>query len=154
MAYYQLFVSTLFNSLNKKLASRKLSAHVGGYTLPGFQLKPGHLNGAPLPASLKSQVRHTEELIKIALDEHIHKGNEGDDTTKRPKVIFIAHSIGAYIALEILRRRADGHNDLSGVDIVGGVFVCPTVTHIAQSRNGGRVNVCLQVIVVEDVDPN
>jgi hypothetical protein len=141
MTYYQQFMSTLFGSLNDALAPRKISAHVGGYTLPGFGLQPGRPSGVRLPASLKSQVKHTEELIRIALLEHV----QGENDAKRPKVVLVTHSISAYIALEILRRRAEGHSSLSDVDIVGSVHICPTVTHIAHSRNGVRAKVCPEV---------
>ena len=147
MTYYEPFLSTLFSLLNDGASFRTFSAHVGGYTLPGFESEPvRQISGVTLPASLRSQVRNTEELIKIGLDNHIHQ-NAANKSTRPPKIILIAHSVGAYIALEILRRRAQGQNDLSKVDIIGGVFICPTVVDIAQSTHGAIVNVRLQFIV-------
>jgi pimeloyl-ACP methyl ester carboxylesterase len=143
MTYYEPFLSTLFGLLNENSSSRAHSAHVGGYTLPGFEFSPDKQRpGVKLPASLRSQISHTEDLIKVALESHLQQDQE-DGSHKRPRVILVTHSVGAYIALEILRRRAQGQNELGNVDIVGGVFICPTVTNIAQSRDGAIVNVRL-----------
>ena len=151
MTYYKPFLSTLFSLLNDGASFRTLSAHVGGYTLPGFESEPvRQISGVTLPASLRSQIRNTEELIKVGLDSHIHQ-NAANKSTRPPKIILIAHSVGAYIALEILRRRAQGQNDLSKVDIIGGVFICPTVVDIAQSTHGAIVNVRIQFIVPNQV---
>lgn len=145
MTYYKPFLSTLFSLLNDGASFRTLSAHVGGYTLPGFESKPVHqISGVALPASLRSQIRNTEELIKVGLDKHIHQ-NAANKSTRPPKIILIAHSVGAYIALEILRRRAQGQNDLSKVDIIGGVFICPTVVDIAQSTHGAIISQLVRI---------
>jgi len=141
MTYYQPFLAKLFSSLNEALAPRNLSAHVGGYTLPGFRLQQDHMDGISLPASYRAQIGHSEELIKLALKRHVGSENDGG-IVKRPKVILVAHSAGTYITLEILKRYAGGQNDLSDVHIVGAVLVCPTVTQLAESRNGVKANVC------------
>ncbi|KAH0559719.1 hypothetical protein GP486_003769 [Trichoglossum hirsutum] len=136
ISYYESFLSTLFSLLNGDENGRALSAHVGGYTLPGFETEPvGQTSGVTLPASLRSQIRNTEELIEVGLDNHTRQ-NAANKSTGPRKVILVAHSVGAYIALEILRRRAKGQNGLSKVDVVGGVLICPTVVHIAQSAHG------------------
>ena len=141
MTFYEPFLLTLFNLLND--GSKDFSAHVGGYTLPGFESGTvPQINGEPLPASLRAEVKNTEKMIKLGFQEHIH--SKADNKNQRAvKVILIGHSVGAYIALEILRRRAQGQNNLSEVEIAGGVLVCPTVTDIAQSTRGAIVNVCL-----------
>ncbi|KAH0542266.1 hypothetical protein FGG08_003293 [Glutinoglossum americanum] len=145
ISYYEPFLSTLFDLLNDGENGRTLPAHVGGYTLPGFEPDPvAQMSGITLPASLRSQIRNTEELIEVGLDNHIHQNAAGEDACP-PKVILIAHSVGAYIALEILRRRAKGQNGLSKVDIAGGVFICPTVVHIAQSAYGAILNQLLRI---------
>ena len=141
MTYYQPFLAKLFSSLNEALAPRNLSAHVGGYTLPGFRLQQDHMDGISLPASYRAQIGHSEELIKLALKRHVRSENDGG-MLKRPQVILVGHSAGTYITLEILKRYAGGQNGLSDVDIVGAVLVCPTVTHLAESRNGVKANVC------------
>ncbi|KAI9714866.1 MAG: hypothetical protein M1820_000155 [Bogoriella megaspora] len=140
MTFYGPFLSTLFSLLDSEASSRKFSAHVGGYTLPGFESTTGsRMGGVELPASLRSQVRHTEELIKLGHNNIVRQNTSSHDD-RPPKVILIAHSVGAYIALEILRRRVQGQNDMLKIDIVGGVFVCPTIVDIAQSPQGAKMN--------------
>lgn len=131
MTYYQPFLSTVFFALNDALVPRKLSASVCGYTLPGFRLQPGCAKEDSLPASLKEQIEHTEQLIRTATAKHMHGTN-----SKRPKVVLLAHSAGTNITMEILKRYTDGHNALSGIDIIGAVLLCPTIARLAESNNG------------------
>ncbi|KAJ5272551.1 hypothetical protein N7478_007676 [Penicillium angulare] len=80
--------------------------------------------------------------------------------TKRPKVILIGHSVGAYIAMEILRRHREGipmpgssrpepdlDFDLSATfDIIGGVMLFPTVKDIAHSPSGQKLTTLLSIL--------
>lgn len=50
------------------------------------------------------------------------------------KVIIVAHSVGAYIALEVIRRLRDEEN--ANVEVVGGVLLFPTIVDIARSPSG------------------
>lgn len=134
MTYYQSFLSTLFTSLNAALAPRLMSAHVGGYTPPGFRMSPGHISGVKLPASLKDQIGYAEQLIDSAIKTHVR-------SAARPKLILVAHSIGTYMALEILRRYKDEHNALAHVDIIGVVLLCPTIVAMADAENEGVADV-------------
>lgn len=151
ISYYEPFLSTLFSLLNDGPNVGTFSAHVGGYTLPGFESEPvDQSSGITLPASLKSQIRNTEDLIKVGLDNHIHQ-DAANKSSRPPKVILIAHSVGAYIALEILRRRTQGQNDLSKVNIAGAVLLCPTVVNIAQSAHGAIAIVRLKSVALNRV---
>jgi pimeloyl-ACP methyl ester carboxylesterase len=143
MTYYGPFLSKLFSTLNTALASRKLSVHVGGYTLPGFRLKPagGPLEDIRPPVSLQDQVKNTEDLVNMALEEHV-KLMGGGDGTRRPKVILVSHSMGTYITHEILKRHASGEHGLSNVDIVGAVLICAPLFEMTQTKNGAVVDVC------------
>lgn len=55
----------------------------------------------------------------------------------RQKVILIGHSVGAYMAMEILNR----HRDQS-FDIIGGIMLFPTLMDIAASPSGQKLSVC------------
>jgi pimeloyl-ACP methyl ester carboxylesterase len=136
MTYYQPFLSSLFSLLNGALVSRHQSAHVGGYTPPGFRLSPSHIDGIRLPASLQNQIGYAEQLVSHAVEKHV-----GRENGTRPKVILLGHSAGTYITLEILRRYKHGHDTLSHIDIVGAVLICPTIVHDAESKNGRVANV-------------
>ncbi|KAH3951146.1 hypothetical protein HBH53_065910 [Parastagonospora nodorum] len=130
MTYYQPFLSTLFTSINAALSPRQMSAHVGGYTPPGFRMSPGHISEVKLPASLQDQIGYAEKLIDAAIKQHIKSAS-------RPKLILVAHSIGTYMALEILRRYKDGHSTLTHADIIGAVLLCPTIIQMADAENEG-----------------
>jgi pimeloyl-ACP methyl ester carboxylesterase len=146
MTYYEPFLAKLFSTLNTALASRKLSTHVGGYTLPGFRLKPGPLEHIQPPFSLQDQVKHTEDLITFALKEHVELTTVSDGA-QRPKVILVSHSMGTYITHEILKRHASGEHGLSNVDIVGAVLICAPLFEMAQTKNGAVVDVCDWIVV-------
>ena len=140
MTYYRPFLSKLFSSLNDALATRHLSAQVGGHTLPGFGMESCALEDVSLPASLQAQISYAERLIRSAIKKHVEIDDHGEHK-RRLKVVLVAHSAGTYIALEILRRYTEGHNALSDVTIVGTVLICPAITDAAQSRNGSVANV-------------
>jgi pimeloyl-ACP methyl ester carboxylesterase len=145
MTYYQPFLSSLFSLLNDALASRHQSAHVGGYTPPGFRLSPGHIDGVRLPASLQAQIGYAEQLISHAVKKHVVK-KDGGGNAKKSKVILLGHSAGTYMTLEILRRYKDGNDALSHIDIVGAVLICPTVVHDGESKNGRVASVRSSII--------
>lgn len=70
-------------------------------------------------------------------------------TAAKPQVILVGHSVGAYIAMEILRRHRegrraddDGYDAAFAFDIVGAVLLFPAVVDIAKSTAGRRLSVC------------
>ncbi|KZF19146.1 hypothetical protein L228DRAFT_251239 [Xylona heveae TC161] len=66
------------------------------------------------------------------------------EASKSPlKVILVGHSVGSYILLEILRRHKAAQP--AGIDIVGGILLFPTVTHIAKSPSGVKIGSVLQL---------
>jgi pimeloyl-ACP methyl ester carboxylesterase len=130
MTYYTPFLTTLFNSLTKS----GVSAHVGGYTPPGFGLTTNqHIRSGNSPASLDEQVEYAEELIKVAMREQV--GNE------KVKVILVAHSAGTYMILQILKRCAEQKGSLINVNILGGILLCPAIANLAESKAGKAMNV-------------
>ncbi|KAL4916791.1 hypothetical protein BDW62DRAFT_218427 [Aspergillus aurantiobrunneus] len=76
--------------------------------------------------------------------------SEKQRQSPRPKVILIGHSVGTYMAMEILRRHrerqetaASENNDF---DIIGGVMLFPTVMDIASSPAGQKLMFLLRLI--------
>lgn len=79
------------------------------------------------------------------------QGGVGSGTgTGRRKVILIGHSVGSYIAMEVLRRhrhqrqtQTDAEIKVdSEFDILGGIMLFPTVIDIAKSISGQKLVVC------------
>lgn len=145
ISYYKIFMYTLSSLLECSLLS-SISADVCGSSLPGFgTAKSETIIKSRLPAGLEDQISNTEKLIKIAITTHKALMSK-TGANAQPKVILMGHSVGAYILLELLRRKREEQSRLEDVDIVGGVMLFPTVTEIGQSRNG-RI---MRVSVVED----
>lgn len=134
MTYYQPFLSKLSKLLDKALVQHKISAHVGGYTLPGFRLKRGPLDNMKLPASLESQVRNVERQIQVAFKEKVDVASRNEHSG-RPKVILVAHSIGTYITHKILRRQAERSEGFLDLDVTGAILICAPVTTLADAAN-------------------
>lgn len=161
ISYYHTFLSLL----SKKLAAGSHSSsdstekdafhfHIAGHSLAGFELEPEAESEASAAKEndeehyydLEEQIRFVQER----LEQHMHGlsstsiSSPGHDAARsRPKVILIGHSVGSYMAMEILRRhreRRDSDND-STFDIVGGVMLFPTVKDIAKSPSGQKLTV-------------
>src|SRR5205807_2345433 len=70
-----------------------------------------------------------------------------DQGVKDARVILIGHSVGAYILLEVIRRlRENVEREEEGVQVIGGICLFPTVTHIAKSPSGRKSSVCFHLI--------
>ena len=131
ISFYESFMSHLSELLNHK----KRKVVVCGSTLPGFQpAQPTTLHGT-LPVGLENQILNAEELAIRAITRCTSTrgiGGAGPDT----QVVLVAHSVGAYMALEILRRRAQGLNRLAEFNVMGAVLLFPTIVEIAKSQHG------------------
>lgn len=136
ISYYEPFLSTL----NTLLSSSPSKFYISGYSLAGFDFAARGLSGAsPSLVGLQQQIDHVEHMLFKQVDalrrsigpRHIC-----------PKVILIGHSVGAYILLELIRHHRtkidEGENDF---DLIGGILLFPTITHIAQSQQGRIYNV-------------
>jgi pimeloyl-ACP methyl ester carboxylesterase len=141
ISYYDRFLQSLSKLLNSKTDRERSSAVVGGYSLPGFQRSHPRIIKGTLPAGLTDQILNVEELVIQGLENN---GSDDDARNgRRTRVVLVAHSVGAYMTLEILRRRAKHLNRLASVDIIGAILLFPTIVEIAQSPNGTKMSVCL-----------
>ena len=129
ISYYEPFLSTL----QTLLSSSPSRFYISGYSLAGFNSSQKGLQGdSSSLVGLQGQVGHIEgKLFKLVDELRKSIGHS-------PKVILIGHSVGAYILLELIRQHKtkvddDGENDF---DLIGGILLFPTITHIAQSQQG------------------
>lgn len=132
ISYYEPFLSTL----NTLLSSSPSRFYISGYSLAGFNSSQKGLQGdSSSLVGLQEQVDHIErklfEQVDALRDSIGHR-------QVCPKVILIGHSVGAYILLELIRQHRtkiidEGKNDF---DLIGGILLFPTITHIAQSQQG------------------
>lgn len=54
-------------------------------------------------------------------------------------VVLMGHSVGAYIATEIMHRHMRAEGKAQNLDLRHAILLFPTLTHIARSRNGTRM---------------
>lgn len=105
--------------------------------------------------SLQEQIQHVE----ATLEKYVHSlqagnGDQGFTNGKPPmplKVILIGHSVGAYICMEVLRRRRakeqmqteqpDGRSGPERMKLIGCIGLWPTITWIGQSPSGRKISV-------------
>ncbi|KAL2861117.1 bifunctional triacylglycerol lipase/ester hydrolase [Aspergillus lucknowensis] len=182
ISYYHSFLS----HLSQKLASnpnttpeteKPSSIHIFGHSLAGFELeqspKPKGRDGDHY-YSLEEQICFVQDRLRAHTSalgrEYADADASSTSGPSRPKVILIGHSVGTYMAMEILRRHreelapikaqdpsrsengfADGdrHDDEAGsqtFDIIGGIMLFPTVMDIAQSPSGQKLTFLLRII--------
>jgi pimeloyl-ACP methyl ester carboxylesterase len=137
--YYRTFLTHLYGLLTRNTASnRDVEFQVYGRSLSGFEMKSHEINTMKWhkipPYGLQDQIRHAEDELADLVED------VSDDGHRDVRVIVMGHSVGSYIALEIIRRlRAHG---MAGEDyatrIIGGVALFPTVMEIVRSESGQK----------------
>ena len=130
--YYQPFLSKLHSLLASCSSTDSARFHICGHSLRGFEFQNDKNVKLPEePLSLAEQIEYQEDLL------YNHISSHRDRTGNTPKVILMGHSVGAYILLELIKnhpkRIEEGEQDF---DLIGGVLLFPTITHIAQSPLG------------------
>ncbi|KAH3577857.1 hypothetical protein KXV22_006764 [Aspergillus fumigatus] len=151
IGYYHTFLSLLADKLGSRGAPSTIQSRshtcefqIYGHSLGGFELEQHEdLDGRKRLFDLEDQICYVQEK----LDEFLAGGE-----TKQ-KVILVGHSVGAYIAMEILRRHRERSDakvrtgaDKADFDIVGGIMLFPTVVDIAKSPSGQKLTRLLYFI--------
>lgn len=141
--YYRTFLTHLYGVLTRDTASnRDVEFQVYGRSLSGFEMKSHEINTMKWhkipPYGLQDQIRHAEDELADLVED------VSDDGQRDVRVVVMGHSVGSFIALEIIRRlRAHG---LVGEDyatrIVGGIALFPTIMEIFKSESGQKAGVC------------
>ena len=146
--YYRNFLTHLYGLLTRNTASnRDVEFQVYGRSLSGFEMNNHEINTMKWhkipPYGLQDQIRHAEDELTDLVED------VSDDGHRDVRVIVMGHSVGSYIALEIIRRlRAHG---MAGEDyatrIIGGVALFPTVMEIVRSESGQKAAVSTQYLL-------
>jgi pimeloyl-ACP methyl ester carboxylesterase len=141
IAYYHPFLSLLA----KYLKDGKSSFQIYGCSLGGFEIGEDSPK-API-LDLEDQIRFVQAKLATLMQ------GGSDDSTNAPKsrrnVILIGHSIGSYIAMEVLRRHRESPSP-NTFDIIGGAMLFPTVKDIAASPSGQKLTVRLSHALEEN----
>ncbi|EFR04343.1 hypothetical protein MGYG_07352 [Nannizzia gypsea CBS 118893] len=172
ISYYHLFFSLLSSDLSQSFShdpGANGSYIIRGRSLGGFEVPEAqsvHVKGeedtnAKSPKarlySLDEQISFMERDLEVFVRTWQDAAMQQRKLDERPRanVIVMGHSVGAYMAMEIMRRRrekaglqrrvdgvvpqstgANGGGDELGLDIIGGILLFPTVVDIAKSPNG------------------
>lgn len=137
ITYYDPFLSTLHALLSSGSAIPSVRFHIYGHSLAGFGTTEQHQE----LAGLEAQIEYVDDLLYDQVDE------VGRRARQTPKVILMGHSVGAYILLEMIQRhRKRIENDVAkDFDLIGGILLFPTITHIARSPSGMVASALLAV---------
>lgn len=136
--YYEPFLSTLHNLLSSSSISPSARFSIYGHSLAGFDLSKGEMGAEPdPPVGLQNQIIKTELLLFEQVDR-LQKAALAAAVKEKPlKVLLIGHSVGAYILLELIQRHRKSVERLGlDFDLIGGILLFPTITHLAQSPQG------------------
>jgi len=161
IGYYHTFLSLLSDRL---ASDSETSFQIYGHSLAGFELGSDaekNQKGKEKEAhyyNLEEQISYVQEKLD-GFVENNYKRNTQDNGGEVPKVILIGHSVGTYIAMEVLRRHRERQRQHTTTtttiintpdngkgaefDIIGGVMLFPTVVDIAKSPAGQRLSVGL-----------
>lgn len=157
IGYYHPFLSLLAQYLADPQTA---SYQIYGCSLGGFEINDDSQPHAPSSASSSSQqnnkheasARETqlydlEDQIRFVqrklLDLMEILASTAPETPRKRNVILVGHSVGAYIAMELVRRHREAADRTASADfdIVGGVMLFPTVLDIALSPSGQKLTV-------------
>jgi hypothetical protein len=168
IGYYHPFLSLLGRYLEQSQdpssildsgkGSETSSIQIYGCSLGGFEINrkesasttsknaPRH-GKSPKLFDLEDQIDFVHDKLNTLMSQDASSTKGSSQPPARRKVILMGHSVGAYIAMEVLRRHreADDSNPRSGYtvdfDIIGGVMLFPTVKDIAHSPSGQKLTV-------------
>ncbi|CAF9940595.1 MAG: hypothetical protein ALECFALPRED_008767 [Alectoria fallacina] len=140
--YYQPFLSRLYTLLSSSSTIESSRFHICGHSLEGFEFaQDGKKSKRPRnPLGLEQQITAQEKLFYHHVRSHQNR------TGNSPKVILMGHSVGCYMLLELIQQHPnkieEGEEDF---DLIGGILLFPTITHIAKSPLGMVFGKLLQV---------
>ncbi|KAL8762749.1 MAG: hypothetical protein Q9184_001289 [Pyrenodesmia sp. 2 TL-2023] len=139
--FYDPFFSTLHTLLEATSALQACNFHICGHSLAGFETSIQDATGSAELVGLEQQIDYMDELLYARVDEIRH------ETGSTPKVILMGHSVGAYILLEVIRRHRKQIESkrYQDFDLIGGVLLFPTITHIARSPSGIVASALLRI---------
>ncbi|GAT29682.1 hypothetical protein RIB2604_03100150 [Aspergillus luchuensis] len=147
------FLSDKLQSLSSSSSKQKKDHHqfyIHGHSLAGFEVQPQ----SPLPTHYHN-VEDQIQFIQHKLDSFVQATTttQSSSTVRRPRVIIMGHSVGTYIAMEVIRRHRErqtsAHANTTSTtdfDIICGVMLFPTVMDIASSPSGKKLTTLLSLI--------
>ena len=131
--YYEPFLSKLHTLLSVSSTTNSSTFHICGHSHRGFEIgQTSKSDPARKLLGLEQQIKDQEKMLYSHIRSH--RNRFGDS----PKVILMGHSVGCYMLLDLIQQHRDkieeeGEEDF---DLIGGILLFPTITHIAKSPLG------------------
>lgn len=135
--YYNSFLKFLRVLLDR--SQREVAYDIYGRSLYGFH-DDDHVpftNSCP-PYSLEEQI--LKAYANVAERRIEDSAKPGENGKPYDFVVIAGHSVGAYITLEIFHRHHHNPSLARHLKLYHGILLFPTVTHIAKSPSGKRLN--------------
>lgn len=138
IAYYIDFLDHLRHLIN---ADNDQNYHIYGKSLPGFQIHSQAVDMTDMgPHDLAQTITTAKASVLQTSSDLLATYNSNTSKAQAVEVILIGHSIGAYIALEILNQlKLDHENHQIKITATIGLF--PTIVDIAASPSGRKLTV-------------
>ncbi|KAJ1328875.1 Lipid-droplet associated hydrolase [Microdochium nivale] len=104
----------------------------------------------PGPTSTAKTPGTSSSPTSVSDEDHNASTN---DTIPLTDIVIIGHSVGSYIALELFHRNLAARRDASSLPPIpalprSAILLFPTITHIAQSPSGQKLNLLRQLPLV------
>jgi hypothetical protein len=145
LEYYRTFLSHLFALISSK--EPECDIHLFSESMAGFECDSNSTSRLSPEESLPMDVEGQINFIERMLRRHIKSlsGGSGDEW----KVILVAHSLGSYISLELIRRcwEKGEEEESSGMRIIGSICLFPGILHLAKSPNAIAWGVSIKFFV-------
>lgn len=142
ISYYDDFLTLLRGLLDKaQTASATTSYDIYGRNLLGFDDNEHEpYSETNLPYDLEGQIE--------GIWADVAQRNARDDKPY-DKVILMGHSVGSYIAVEIMHRHQQNPSKTPDLNLCHGFLLFPTLTYIARSPQGRKAMWAFQVPYLE-----
>ncbi|RAL14199.1 bifunctional triacylglycerol lipase/ester hydrolase [Aspergillus homomorphus CBS 101889] len=153
ISYYYPFFTHLIEKLKPLVSEHNgnPTIHLHGHSLAGFEVSASGDSASaaePYYHDLEDQIR----FVQHKLDECVTGiANAASTPTPKPRIILIGHSVGTYMAMELIRRHRERTSSSSTdafptFDIISGILLFPTVVDIAKSPSGRKLTTLLSFL--------
>ncbi|KAF3395747.1 Uncharacterized protein F1880_006710 [Penicillium rolfsii] len=163
IGYYHPFLSLLGKYLAKTgdpSQTRQSSIQIYGCSLGGFEVDCENSSSSKKAESstlydLEDQIVFVHDKLNALMSANSSSVKEVSRSSAKRKVILMGHSVGAYIAMEVLRRHREANpvtepesssSYTVDFDIIGGIMLFPTVKDITHSPSGQKLTTLLSFI--------
>jgi hypothetical protein len=143
ISYYDPFLSALRELIDSSASlNTTTSFHIYGQNLAGFA-DHDHVpfTSRRKPYDLEFQIQYTLNGVRSL------RTKSGQPYQH---VLLIGHSVGSYIALEVCHRVLRDPSLAPELKLTSGIFLFPTIDHIADSSSGWKLNMLRQTPLLGD----